>query len=106
MRGPNKLRLRRVSTMHPFRTAILMFLIGASVANYFAMKKYSDRIEATIPSSVDPLNPFGGSETPGKPNLQARLEFSQNADEAWMREAIIFTIAGVAWFLVRPKPVS
>lgn len=90
--------------MHRFRIAILIFLIGASVANYFAMKKYSDRIAATIPGeNADPLHPFD-SQTPGRPSLQARLEFSQNTDEAWMREAIIVTIAGIAWLLVSAKP--
>ena len=67
------------------------------------MKQYDDRIEATIPAEVNPLDPFAPSLAPGKPSLQAQLEFSQNNDEAWMREAIIVTIAGVAWFLVRAK---
>ena len=34
--------------MHPFRMAILIFFIGASVANYFAMKQYDDRFAASV----------------------------------------------------------
>ena len=35
--------------MHPFRIAILIFVVGASVANYFAVRAYDDRLRATVP---------------------------------------------------------
>ena len=51
--------------MHPFRIAILIFVVGASVANYFAMKQYDDRFAATVQQTpipqtrVNPNDPFG-----------------------------------------------
>lgn len=107
-----------MTNVHPFRMAILIFFIGASVANYFAMKQYDDRFAPTmqqtpIPQTrVNPNDPFG-SPLPVIPDPWAvpsptadpytlRLVAGAN-DKAWMREAIIFTIAGVAWFLVASR---
>jgi hypothetical protein len=106
--------------VHPFRIAILIFVVGASVANYFATKAYSDRIREPSDFSVstaapvdNPLlstsNPLAPTPDPWSvttpvpgpdPNVY-RLQSVTN-DKAWMREAIIVTVAGVAWFLVRP----
>jgi hypothetical protein len=102
--------------MHPFRTAILVFVVGASVANYFAMKQYDDRFAAAVGQTrVNPNDPFGSPlpatadpwavSPPVADPYTAGLE-SAARDKAWMREAIIVTIAGVAWFLVRPKATS
>ena len=83
--------------MHPFRIAILIFLVGASVANYFATQKYRDRIVANMKT----VSLFGGTPTalPGS-DVQEQMKLAEANDEAWMREAIIVTIAGVTWFLV------
>jgi hypothetical protein len=115
-------------SVHPFRIAVLIFLVGASVANYFATKAYSDRIREPSDFSVstaapvdnpllstsNPLlstsNPLAPTPDPWSvttpvpgpdPNV-SRLQSVTN-DKAWMREAIIVTIAGVAWFLVAGK---
>ena len=115
--------------MHPFRIAILIFVVGASVANYFAVRAYADRIsppstvsESTATPLNNPLlatplrNPFLGtpSESPKNeeptpfawipvaPNPEIQGLLAEANDKAWMREAIIVTIAGVAWFLLRP----
>jgi hypothetical protein len=107
--------------VHPFRIAILLFLVGASVANYFAMKQYDDRFAARVQQTpipqtrVNPNDPFGSPipvipdpwavPSPSVDPYTAPLE-SAARDKAWMREAIIVTIAGVAWFLVRAKGTS
>jgi hypothetical protein len=103
--------------MHPFRIAILAFVVGASVANYFAAKAYSDRIREPFafsastagpvdllspgPSPNDEATPFRWMPLAADPQTLKLLAVEN--DKAWMREAIIVTIAGVAWFLVRPK---
>ena len=91
--------------MHPFRVAILIFGVGASVANYFAVREYYDRLATTVPTAapqatLDPNNPFGGGSVPTggpapfawstePPNPEiAKLHAVAN-DKAWMREAII-----------------
>jgi hypothetical protein len=47
---------------------------------------------------------FGGTPTalPGS-DVQEQMKLAEVNDEAWMREAIIVTIAGVAWFLLPGK---
>jgi hypothetical protein len=61
-------------------------------------------------------DPYGGSPAPLPPSeVQRRLQSAQQGrvntlapfyDVAWVREAIIVTIAGVAWFLIRAKEPS
>ena len=110
--------------MHPYRIAILIFVVGASVANYLATKAYDDRISppSTVPESTatplnNPLNPFEPSASPNQEptpftwiqataNSEIQGLLAEANDKAWMREAIIVTIGGVAWFLVRPKAAS
>lgn len=128
--------------MHPFRIAILIFVVGASVANYFAAREYRDRIGAPTPLAATTAAPTYSPEywnkfwgkvadahrarpneqpspfewtpvtpdpwavpSPGGDPYTLRLVAASN-DKAWLREAIIVTIAGMAWFLVRLKPVS
>lgn len=91
--------------MHPFRIAILIFLVGASVANYFAAREYRDRIAASTAGGASGFDwtKYGGTDRPVTPDPEiARLRAADN-DRAWMREAIIVTIAGVAWFLLLGK---
>lgn len=69
--------------MHPFRIAILIFLLGATVANFF---EYARAIATISPYNTEMFTSHAHAEV---------------LDSALMREAIIITIAGVAWFLVR-----
>lgn len=105
-------------TMHPFRVAILIFLVGASVANYFAVKEYRDGISPVTAATVTPpgvsRDASGGLDWSKLKGTEAqsvtdpyltKLETAAN-DAAWMRQAIIVTVAGVAWFLVRPKTLN
>lgn len=109
--------------MHPFRIAILVFFVGASVANVLAAKEALDRIgPITVAASPLPTNPLlapppSPSVAPGQIDFSQLYKksisgtsdpYAQRArtladDKAYLREAIIVTIAGVAWFLVRPK---
>jgi len=71
--------------MSRYRIAVLIFAVGASVANVFA---YAHSIAAISPYGSDLL----------------QTHFVAGAEDmVLMREAIILTIAGVAWFLI-PKP--
>jgi hypothetical protein len=102
--------------MHPFRIAILIFVVGASIANYFAAREHWDRIVASTPLAASTAAPTDSSGTDwtkyrgtaqAHPNEQPTPELAsplaEANDKAWMREAIIVTIAGVAWFLLPGK---
>lgn len=71
--------------MHPFRIAILIFLLGATVANFF---EYARAVATISPYNTEMFTSHARAEV---------------LDSALMREAIIITIAGVAWCLVRPS---
>ena len=71
--------------MHPFRIAILIFLFGASIANFF---EYARAIATISPYNTEMFTSHANAEV---------------LDSALMRETIIITIAGVAWFLVGRK---
>jgi hypothetical protein len=109
--------------MHPFRIAILIFLVGASLANFFAVRERLDRMgpgpgplptptSTAVPAQTNPVDLLmGGSMADRLADYKAALAERNEAlspiyDRAWMCEAVIVTIAGIAWFLVRPKPTS
>ncbi len=68
--------------MRRFRIAILIFAVGASIANIFAYAR-----------SIAAVSPYGSDL------LQSHL-VAAAVDMALLREAVILTIAGVAWFLI------
>ena len=95
--------------MHPFRITVLVFLVGASVANYFFTKEQHDEISplsVAAPADATLQDRYGATATSTPDPGELRRVYAAANDKAWLREAIIFTIAGVAWFLVRLKPVS
>jgi hypothetical protein len=71
--------------MTRYRIAIIIFAVGASVANAFA---YAHSIAA--------ISPYG-------PEVLQSHFVAGAEDMVLMREAIILTIAGVAWLLI-PTP--
>jgi hypothetical protein len=100
--------------VQPFRIAILVFIVGASAANFFAWKTQHDRwtysavatMEIPSPLPTESTNPaFNPNFLIRDPNRAAEIIKLRALaeDEAYFREAIILTIGGVAWFLVRAK---
>jgi hypothetical protein len=105
---------------HPWRIAILIFFVGASVVNALLAKSAYDRIgEPTPAPSASPTpNSFFPSAargltwgTPATPDPWAvdvygaasiAYQRRQATDKALVAEAVLVTIAGVAWFLI-PK---
>jgi hypothetical protein len=71
--------------MHPLRIAILIFVVVASIANYFATMKLKEQLATSSPS------------------FQLGTEFTEENLQAWLREAGIVTIGGVAWYVAQPK---
>jgi hypothetical protein len=110
--------------MHPYRIAVLVFLIGASLANFLAVRESLDRMgpgpgppptptSSAAPRATGPFDLLANGDIMAerladyKAALAARNEaLSPIYDRAWMREAIVVTIAGVAWFLVRPRSTT
>lgn len=102
--------------MRPFRIAILIFFLGASIANFFATDALHGEADALLSATPAPtpsprphengfaylgrLHSFEVSSTPAP---QTRPYGRQVIDIAVERETIIIMIAGVAWFLAR-KP--
>jgi hypothetical protein len=94
--------------MTPLRAAVLVFLFGASFANAIALKGRMDLMNpgwlhapwvhpTATPDSKNQFFDMGpDSRDAGK------LAF----DTAWFREAIIVTIAGIAWFVLRAREVE
>jgi hypothetical protein len=85
------------------------------------VREYQDRIAASTPlapptaaptaSSGTDWRKYGGTANeqptpfawiPVTPDPAIASLHAEADDKAWMREAVIVTIAGVAWFLVRP----
>jgi hypothetical protein len=93
-------------TSDPWRIAILIFFVGASVANIFAAKLGHDQLGSSpvvSPMSTPTANPFAAIGTPTPVPLFAGLtadEHRQVNDTALLRETVIITIAGIAWFLL------
>lgn len=96
----------------PLRAMVLIFLFGTSLANAVALKQRLDLVEpgwfrrATAwiqprptPSPIATDNPFIAGMASQEDNTYVTLAY----DAAWLREAIIVTIAGVAWFLLRAR---
>lgn len=93
--------------MSRHRIAILIFLIGASVANFFSAKQAHEHVvyRAAPRPTADPTNPYMPDRIDPYEqqayNISHRNHESMN-DGAWMREALVITVSGVAWFLI-PK---
>jgi hypothetical protein len=96
--------------MSGIRIAILIFLIGASAANFFAAKTEHDRIGYMVPAqSAAPgtIEWFIEQRRANDEAYRASNERHQVInDSAWMREAIIVTIAGAAWFAMSKRGIS
>jgi hypothetical protein len=71
--------------MWRFRIAIFIFALGSSVANAFAYAR-----------SIASISPYG-------PELLQSHLVAAAKDMACLREAVILTIAGLAWFLIPNK---
>jgi hypothetical protein len=81
--------------MHPYRIAVLIFFLGASVANYCSfLTRYTDAAKGRYENAW----PAG----PGNP-IRSRERDAREASTRWMYELMIVTIAGIAWILVRPR---
>jgi hypothetical protein len=81
--------------MHPYRIAILILFLGASVANYcWFLTTYADAARGRY----EHVWPAG----PGNP-IRSGGHDAREASTRWMYELMIVTIAGVAWILVRPR---
>lgn len=74
--------------MSSIRIAILIFLVGASLANLFYTRSKHDHYIQPLPGSYDYLDTI---------TVYQRNQ-REVADASYMREAVIVTIAGVAWF--------
>jgi len=90
--------------MSSLRIAVLVFVIGASFANYFFTKEQHDQISPSVATPApqgleDRYGPTPPAPDPG----ELRRVYAEVNDKGWMREAIIVTIAGVAWFVLAPK---
>jgi hypothetical protein len=80
--------------MSRYRIAVLVFLVGASIANYLWMHERQRHI-------LNDLFSHGWTDVGIK--VDAADAKSQSATEtAWIREVIIVTVGGVVWFLI-PK---
>jgi len=96
--------------MNRHRIAVIVFLIGASVVNFFAAQQAHERIgyQAAPKPTSDPTNPF----MPDRIDSCVLATYNSNRrnhaainDGAWMCEAIVLSVCGVAWFLI-PKSVQ
>jgi hypothetical protein len=91
--------------MSSLRAAVLVFVVGASIVNYFFTKEQNDEIAAPIsvatsaPTTLE--DRYLHSSTPD-PGTLRRVHTEEN-DNGWVREAIIVTIAGIAWFALRAR---
>jgi hypothetical protein len=101
--------------MSEIRIAVLVLLVGASVANFLAAKEQHDRI-GYVPAPTarpGPTDPYGVSPpiviTPEPSAVEVYKdtlrEHALTDDDAWLREAIIVTIAGIAWFAIGKKVI-
>jgi len=106
--------------MHPWRIAILIFFVGASVVNALLAKSAYDRIGEPTPApsaspAPNPLlsgasqNPYIGATPTPDPwavdvygSIASSIAYQRQLanDKALVAETVIVTIAGVAWFLV------
>ncbi len=102
--------------VHPFRMVILIVLIGASVVNFLAMKQQHDAIYTALYPQPQPSCSPGASTLDrifcgnGGPSYDKMRAYDVNhrlhveiTDPALTREAIIVTIAGIGWFLVKAR---
>jgi len=91
--------------MTPLRASVLVFAIGASVVNFLAVKARIDQPTANFSATFDMPSPSPAA-TRASPDLEREGQLVEIYDRAWIREAIIVTIAGIAWFLIRAKESS
>ncbi len=81
--------------MHPYRIAILILFLVASVANYsWFLTRYTNAAKGRY----EHVWPAG----PGTP-MGSRGQDAREASTRWMYELMIVAIAGVAWILVRRR---
>jgi hypothetical protein len=127
--------------MNTYRIAVLVFAVGASLANFLAFKAQTEmwRPLAKPTPVVVSENPHLGTPAPArtggtpqsssdaafiarleaeptpKPTIDPEAQVAYETalrdrdrvyDIAAAREVAILTVAGVAWFLVRPKNVA
>jgi hypothetical protein len=98
--------------MHPFRIAILIFLVGTSIVNVLVTKishdgigypprmveagNWADRLDQPTPKSTPVMEV--------NPNYDSAMQQHTVVNEsATILEVLLITVAGVAWFLVRPR---
>lgn len=100
--------------MARYRIAVLIFLIGASAANYLTVRQQYDRMFTELPvgtswlSATPTAAPTSWLDAvatahPTPSNVEEVVdpkEQRQIVDRAAVREAVILTVCGVAWFLI------
>ena len=94
--------------MNRYHIAVLIFLVGASAANFFTAKQQDDRIGswAAVSTPQDATAAaWGAPPSPAERAYRASVAREERVikDAAWMREAMILTICGAALFLVPRK---
>lgn len=89
--------------MSSLRAAVLVFVIGASITNYFFTREQNDEIAPSVatPAPTTLEGSYLHSSTPDPAQLR-RVHTEEN-DNGWVREAVIVTVAGIAWFALRAK---
>jgi hypothetical protein len=90
--------------MSSLRVAVLVFVGGASIANYFLTKEQNEQIAPISAATVAPTTPEDRYEHSSRPDPEdLRRAHTEESDNGWMREAVIVTVAGIAWFALRPE---
>jgi hypothetical protein len=90
--------------MNSLRAAVLVFVVGASIINYFFTREQNDEIAPVSVATSAPAtleDRYQHSSTPDPEELR-RVHTEEN-DNGWVREAVIVTLAGIAWFALRAK---
>lgn len=96
--------LRDEDAMSSLRAAVLVFVVGGSITNYFFTREQNDEIAPVSAATSAPMtleDRYVHSSTPDPGQLK-RVHTEEN-DNGWVREAVIVTVAGIAWFALRAK---